>query len=263
MLHGREKTAGCVLAMTCLVKITPIVLLLGLLFAKKQRVLYAWGGFMVCYALLLFFTGWWRLELFFVREILPILSFSAMYSSHSITVYLGTVFFPDILTTRTVFDYFSRTISFSILLITLLLLFIASRRCKERGLFWRDALSLSFYPMLLISPLLEIQHYTCLMPALVFLVHDYLDRRCSHRYFVTCLFFWILLLGGPIWRDLGLFFGMLLSEEFTWCSAGLFNLSFKYLPYEFFSPFFVLILWIATSARILFSHEKPTHEEAV
>ncbi|HBF34772.1 TPA: hypothetical protein DDW35_09435 [Candidatus Sumerlaeota bacterium] len=236
ILHGHDKTAGCVLAMACLVKITPVILVIGFLFTQKKRLLYAWFVFMCCYAILLLLTGWWRWELFFVEKTLPNQSFQWIFTSHSLTVYLGTIFFHDVLKVKSIFNCTSRIVALSVLFATLLSLYLAARRQRGSGLFWRDAFSLTCYPMLLISPLLEVHHHTCLIPALVFLLHDYLEQRCTHRYFAASLFFWALFLGASVWHGVGLL-----------------NLPFlnNILPPDFYEMFCLMVLWFFASIRVL------------
>lgn len=188
--HGHDRTAGIALALLCLIKITPVLLLPALLFSGKRRVLAAWSVFMALYGILLLATGWWRWDLFLVRETLPNVGFRWRVFSVSIVSYLGKTIWPELMNSKSLYDTVSKAIA--LFFLALLIMQILLIRRKNGGfLHWRDAVTLTCYPIVLVSPLVESIHFTNCLPGWIFLFHDYLERRRGGASFTLLLLLWL------------------------------------------------------------------------
>ncbi|NQU43079.1 DUF2029 domain-containing protein, partial [bacterium] len=75
LLRGKENSAGVVLAVLCLIKIVPILLVPALWMGGKRRTVAVWTAALSAYAIVMLLTGWWRWEWFLVTETLPNIGF--------------------------------------------------------------------------------------------------------------------------------------------------------------------------------------------
>jgi len=229
-LKGKDKTAGCVLAMLCLIKITPVFLVPALFFIRHRGVLTGWTVAMTIYSAVLIVTGWWRWELYLASHILPALGHALVGCSVSVPIYIGQAFFPDVLSNPRLFNLVSK--------INLVVVFGASIAAYSIAYFrrvnpdWRDIFTTASYTMVLMSPAIEPFHFAYLAPALALLISGYIEGRHSTRYFITSMIYWAAFLAYPTCKTHGIWHGC------------------EFLPLQFYPLACVCALWTLSIIKL-------------
>ena len=235
LLHGWEKTAGIILAALCLIKITPIFFLPALFFSRKYRTCLYWAGTMGMYLLLLLVTGWWRWDLYLVREILP----NVAYYWHGISSSLPSLIarlFPALVSNPTTYGWVTKSLGVGTLSLLLVFLWCGKIRAKGDRLFWRDALAFASSSMVIASPLLEYHHFTCLLPAWVFWWLDMAEGRQRKIYSAITACFWFGVLEG--------------KNELIHLGN---------IPSVYLSPISLLGVWLAQAIRIVWQRREADY----
>jgi hypothetical protein len=230
LLRGKDKSAGCTLAMLCLIKIVPVFLIPALFFIRCRGVLRGWMAFMACYAAVLLLTGWWRWEWYLVANILPALGHNLVSCSVSIPIYIGQVFCPEVLNSPRTFNLISKINMALVFGVSIIAYSVAYFRCAECH--WKDVLTTASFTMILMSPAIEPFHFVYLVPALAFLIGGYIEGRHSAWYFLLSILFWLIFLADT-----------------TYQAAGIWQ-NFEYLPIPFYKLFCVLALWLLSLSRV-------------
>lgn len=198
ILRGRERAAGVLLAMLCLVKVMPIVLLLPLLLWRRWKILLGFGAFALGYALLLAATGRLGHERFFVFEMAGEIPFRWREISISPHVFLATrILPPEWLDDRQRFDALATATTLAIATIHGGALVAAARR---GGSFLRAIeVSLAFLP--LHSPLFETHHTVWIFPVFLLQWKRWCEGRMSPVVAAGLAAGWGLVFGDSFWTE--------------------------------------------------------------
>lgn len=186
--RGRDTTAGILLAALCLVKLTPVLLLVPLAAARKWRVL-AWScGLLALYGVVLLVTGLWRTELYLYQEVLPRIGFRYIGISASTNRVIAMLFVPSALETEAAYRLLTNIVVAALAGIFLLIngAYFLQRRTGALHI-----LSLGLVAQVLMTPLFEFHHMVWIAPVMYFHLWLWMEGRMGHVPFLVSVGVWV------------------------------------------------------------------------
>ena len=188
MARRWDARAGVFLALFALIKVAPVLLILGVLGLRRYRAAAAFGATLAAYGLLLLVTGWWRWESALYTDTLPNIPHNWQGISLSIHRFLADSFAPEILGDAKRYGRF-------IFLLNVPLGMVYAACCAWQ--WWRrradEELFLAFacFYVLLLSPLVEVTHFTWVAPAILLQLRAFARRAVSPGVFVMLAGLWV------------------------------------------------------------------------
>ncbi len=193
-IKKRERLAGVMLALFCLVKVAPVLLVLPLVALRRWKLLQSFFITLFVYGIILLIGGWWRWTLFFVSEVLPRLPYRWYPLSISIHRFAASIIYPEALENEGLYRKLVMVIN-----LPLLGAYVAWCVHRFRARRGDDELFLAFgfLFLLLLSPLVELIHLIWVIPALLLHLRAVVDSRLTPTISILCLAGW----AAAYWLD--------------------------------------------------------------
>lgn len=208
LIRGKERWAGLALGAVVLVKVAPVLFFLPVFALRKWRCLAVGLGVIALYWLLLFATGWARIETQLFREVLPGIPWFWRHISlsfHNVVAEFGWGW-----------DNISEHGYRRLVLVVNAVMMLAL--CAVVWLRWRvvgdsteRVMILSYQWLIAFVPLLEMIHVSWVLPALFVGLRAWTERRLPTMLMLPWLLSWAILVHIDIfgqffalWADVGL-----------------------------------------------------------
>ncbi len=189
---GREKQAGVAWALLCLVKVSPVLLVLPMLLWRRWRTLAAGGLVFACYGAILLATGRWRDELRYVTEIAPQIPFLARYVSSAPLQWVVKIADPAAMGDAAAYARYQHALTLAgLALYAAALSALRFRRCG-----WIESLPCGLLLITAISPVLEGHHFVLIYPALFLQAALWTEGRLATRWFAPTMAAWVPIIGA-------------------------------------------------------------------
>lgn len=188
-IRKKDTPAGILFAAGALVKLAPIFLIPALLAARKRKMAVAALATLLSYALLLLVTGLWKVEAFLYTDVLHRIPFFWKHISHSPHYLVCRWIFPSALNDEALFRQIVLAVNVFLLagyLVVCLVYFLRKRPAPLDGI-----LSYGFFMLLLLTPLLEINHYVWIAPGMFLQLRAWTQGRLSHAWLPFLAVGWI------------------------------------------------------------------------
>lgn len=208
-VKNKQRLAGFALAIAVLIKVLPVLLFIPILALRKWQTAFTAAAVLIFYWLLLFMTGWLKIELFLFHDTLPSLPW--YWRDISISVHNSVA--------EHFFGWENLTEPFYKKLVFAVNVFMLAGLVALGWFRWekvKDSPTLimvfSLQWLVLFSPLLEIIHVAWALPALFVGSYEWAERRIPTIVFLGWFLSWVFILnletmGIAIDHALGLHLG--------------------------------------------------------
>ncbi len=187
---GRAVASGFVLGLFTLNKLVPVFFVAPLVIMRRWKALAGFAAVIAAYALFLLLSGWWKVEADLYRDVLPGVGHYWIHISHSPHRMTAELLNPSVLETPSGYSHWALgwNVFYGFVYLGMAALWHWRGGRNQKAFF-----VFSYVMLLMFSPLLEINHFSWVLPAFFLTVLLWIRGEIRDGWFSAVMVAWSLI----------------------------------------------------------------------